>query len=253
LTAVQQQQQKIETTVKLGAEIQQQEKVKTGIPGMDELVEGGLVQCSSILLRGEAGSGKTIFGLQFLKNGADAGEPGVFLSVEEEKKDLLRESTRFGWNIEALERQKKLAIVEQQAQYALTINLLRSTVETLGAKRVVIDSIPSLFSSYPNELRPSEWRSSFRLLCRLLTEECGCTTILITEAGWATGNDFEEYVTKGVIELQVKVMDGVMRRFLLVKKMREVRHSRRLHLYEITKDGFALFSSSVTKGGEKNV
>ncbi|HML03786.1 MAG TPA: ATPase domain-containing protein [Candidatus Bathyarchaeia archaeon] len=243
------QQQKVETTIKHGAKDRQQEKVKTGIPGMDDLVEGGLVQCSSILLRGEAGSGKTIFGLQFLKNGALAGEPGVFLSVEEEKKDLLRESARFGWNLEALQNRGMLEVVEQQAQYALTIDLLRSTVERLGAKRVVIDSIPSLFSNYPNELRSSEWRSSFRLLCKLLTEECGCTAILITEAGWVQGNDFEEYVTKGVIELQVKVMDGVMRRFLIVKKMREVRHSRRLHLYEITKDGFALFTSTVGRGG----
>jgi KaiC/GvpD/RAD55 family RecA-like ATPase len=221
---------------------QQQQKVKSGVPALDELIEGGLVPNSATLVRGESGSGKTIFGLHFLRYGALNGEPGVFLSIEEEKKDLLRESARFGWDLEALEKQNRLAIIEQQAQYALTINHLHTTIERLGAKRVVIDSVPAFFHNYPNELRPSEWRSSFRLLCQLLTGACDCTAILITEAAWSRNDAFEEYVTKGVIELQSKVMDGVVRKFLLVKKMREVRHSRRLHLYEITNNGFTIFA-----------
>jgi len=220
----------------------QQKKVKTGISALDDLIEGGLIPSSTTLVRGESGSGKTIFGLHFLRYGALNGEPGVFLSVEEEKKDLLRESARFGWDLEALEKQGKLAIIEQQAQYTLTINALHATIKRLGAKRVVIDSVPALFSNYPHELRASERRSSFRLLCQLLTGACGCTAILITETAWSKDFTFEEYVTKGVIELQSKVMDGVVRRFLLVKKMREARHSRRLHLYEITNDGFTIFA-----------
>ncbi len=220
----------------------QQKKVKTGIPALDELIEGGLVPNSATLIRGESGSGKTIFGLHFLRYGALNGEPGVFLSVEEEKQDLLRESARFGWDLEALEKQDKLAIIEQQAQYALTINHLHTTIERLGAKRVVIDSVPALFYNYPNELRSSEWRSSFRLLCQRLTGACDCTAILISETAWSKNDAFEEYVTKGVIELQSKVMDGIVRKFLLVKKMREVRHSRRLHLYEITNNGFTIFA-----------
>jgi len=127
---------------------------------------------------------------------------------------------------------------------------LYCTIRKLKAKRVVIDSIPALFTNYPNELRPPEWRSSFRSLCRNLNENCGCTTIMITESDWAKGDDFEQYVTRGVIDLQVKMMEGVMRRFLLVKKMREIRHSRRLHLYEITNSGFTLFASNTQKRNE---
>jgi len=219
----------------------QQKKVKTGIPGLDELIEGGLVPNSTTLLRGQSGSGKTIFGLHFLKHGALNGEPGVLLSVEEERKDILREGARFGWDLEALEKQGKLAIIEQQAQYSLTTNHLYTTIKRLGAKRVVIDSVPALFSNYPNELRPSELRSLFRLLCQGLVGD-GCTAVLISETAWSKNNAFEEYVTKGVIELLSKVMEGVVRKFLLVKKMREVRHSRRLHLYEITNEGFTLFT-----------
>jgi len=217
--------------------------IQSGIPGLDDLMEGGFIPNSSILLRGESGSGKTIFGLHFLKHGALNGEPGVFLSMEEERQDINRESRRFGWDLEALEKKGTLLIVEEKAQYNLTINELYNSIKRIKAKRVVIDSIPALFSNYPNELRPSEWRLSFRSLCRNLNEHLGCTTIMITEADWTKGEAFEEYVTRGVIELQVKMMEGVMRRFLLIKKMREVRHSRRLQLYEITNNGFSLFTS----------
>jgi len=225
----------------------EQNRIKTGIPGLDDLIEGGLVPNSAILLRGESGSGKTIFGLHFLKYGALNGEPGVLLSVEEEREDILSESTRFGWNLEALEKRDKLSILNQEAQYSLTISHLHTTIERLGAKRVVIDSIPALFSNYPNELRPSEWRSSFRLLCKLLMGTCNCTSILISESGWSKNQGFEEYVTKGVIELESKVMEGVVRKFLTIKKMREVRHSRRLHLYEITNKGFTIFTPALQK------
>jgi KaiC/GvpD/RAD55 family RecA-like ATPase len=227
-----------------------QDRVKTGISGLDELVEGGLIPNSSILLRGEAGSGKTIFGLHFLKQGAMNKEPGVLLSLEEERKDILNEGARFGWDLEALERQDKLAIINQQAQYSLTISLLYETIQRLGATRVVIDSVPALFTSFPNELRRSLWRASFRLLCQPLMDAYNCTSILISETQWSKEHGFEEYVTKGVIELESKVMDGVIRKFLLVKKMREVRHSRRLHLYEITNNGFTIFTPTVERTEE---
>lgn len=216
-------------------------RVETGIPGLDELVEGGFIPNSTILLKGECGTGKTIFCLQYLTYGALHGEPGVLLSVEENKKDILRESAKFGWDLEALEKQCKLAIIERQTQYSLTISKLRKTARHLGARRVVIDSIPALFSSYPNELRSSEWRSAFHLLCQLLTGSCDCTAILITEDAWSKNVPYEEYVPKGVFELHFKMIEGIARKFLLVKKMREVRHSKRLHLYEITDKGFTIF------------
>jgi len=217
-------------------------RVKTGIYGLDELVEGGLIPNSTVLLKGECGSGKTIFGLQYLVHGALHGEPGVLLSVEETKKDIVRESAKFGWDLEALEKQGRLAIIERQTQYSLTISELERTARQLKAKRVVIDSVPALFSSYPNELLLPEMRSAFLVLCQLLTGSCDCTAILITEAAWAKNVHYEEYVPKGVLELHSKMMEGVARKFLIVKKMREVRHSRRMHLYEITDKGFTIFA-----------
>lgn len=218
------------------------ERVKTGVPGLDELIEGGLIPNSTVLLRGECGTGKTIFGLRYLTYGALHGEPGLLLSVEENRKDILRESAKFGWDLEALEKQGKFTIIERQTQYGLTISRLVNNAQRLGVKRVVIDSIPALFSIYPNELRPSEWRSAFYLLCQLLTGSCDSTAVLITETAWSRNVPYEEYVPKGVFELQFKMIEGTARKFLLVKKMREVRHSKRVHLYEITDEGFTIFT-----------
>ena len=230
-------------------EIEFEEKVNTGIPGLDELLEGGLIQRSSVLLRGNAGTGKTIFAMHYLVQGAINGEPGVLLSIEEKKKDLYREGARFGWDLESLEEDGRLAIIERQSSYSLTIHELERTAKSIGAKRAVIDSVPALFTSYPNELQVAEWRSAFHLLCQVLTDSCGCTTILITEAGWSKQFPFEEYVPKGVIELSFKMMEGKARKFLLISKMREMRHSKSLHLYEITNRGFTLFRPNKFKRG----
>ena len=227
-----------------------EKRVTTGIPGLDELIEGGLIPNSTILLKGECGTGKTIFSLQYLTYGALHGEHGVLLSLEENKKDILREGAKFGWDLETLEKKGKLVILERQTQYNLTISKLEKIARHIRAKRVVIDSIPALFSSYPNELRHSEWRPAFHLLCQLLTGSCGCTAILITENAWSKNVPYEEYVPKGVIELQLKMIEGIARRFLLVKKMREVRHSKRIHLYEITDDGFTIFIPRKMRTGE---
>jgi KaiC/GvpD/RAD55 family RecA-like ATPase len=216
-------------------------RTKTGIPGLDNLVEGGLIRNSTVLLRGPAGSGKTILGLQYLRYGALNGEPGVLLSIEEHRKDLISESARFGWNLERLEKQGKIAIIERQSQYSNTMEEFEETSKQLGVRRAVVDSIPALFSSYPNELQPTEMRSAFHHLCQFLTDTCDCTAILITENDWSKGLTYEEYVPKGVIELSSKMMEGVVRKFLLIKKMREIRHSKRIHLYEITDKGFTIF------------
>jgi len=219
-----------------------EKKVNTGIPGLDDLLEGGLIKKSTVLLRGKAGTGKTIFALHYLVHGALNGEPGVLLSIEERKEDLYREGAKFGWDLESLENEGKLSIIERQTSYSITVHELERTAKEIGAKRAVIDSIPALFSSYPNELQPSEMRPAFHLLCQVLTDSCDCTAILITEADWSKKFPYEEYVPKGVIELSTRMMEGIARKFLLISKMREMRHSKKQHLYEITDRGFTIFN-----------
>jgi len=216
-------------------------KIKIGIAGMDDLLRGGLPIKSTVLLRGQAGSGKTIFGLQYLIYGALHGEPGIMLSIEENKEDLYSECAQFGWDLESFVEDGLISIVEKQTEYGVTIHELEMNAKEIGAKRAVVDSLPSLFSSFPKEIEPPEFRIAFNLLCQVLMKSCGCTSILISETGWYKDNRFEEYVPKGVIELYSKMMDGVSRKFLLIRKMREVSHSRKEHLYEITDKGFTLF------------
>jgi KaiC/GvpD/RAD55 family RecA-like ATPase len=216
-------------------------KVEVGIPGIDDLIGGGLPEKSTMLLRGQAGSGKTIFGLQYLIYGALHNEPGILLSIEESREDLYSECAQFGWDLESLVEESMVSIVEKETEYGMTIHELEKNAKMIGAKRAVVDSLPSLFSSFPKELEPLEYRIAFHLLCQVLMKSCGCTSILISETGWFSDTRFEEYVPKGVIELYSKMMDGVSRKFLLIKKMREVRHSRKEHLYEITPRGFTLF------------
>jgi len=216
-------------------------RLKTGILGLDELIEGGFIKNSSVLLRGKAGTGKTIFALHYLVYGAMHDEPGILLSIEESKRDLYREGAKFGWDLESLVEDEKLNIIERQPSYSITVLEFERTAKRIGAKRAVVDSIPALFTSYSNELQDKEMRSAFYLLCKVLTESCNCTAILITEADWSDNIPFEEYVPKGVIELSTKMMEGVSRKFLLISKMREMRHSKSLHLYEITNRGFTLF------------
>lgn len=225
-------------------------RVKTGILGLDELIEGGLIKNSTVLLRGRAGTGKTIFALHFLVYGAMNGEPGVFLSIEESKRDLYREGKKFGWDLDSLEKDEKLTIIERQSSYSITVLELERAAKRIGAKRAVVDSIPAMFTSYPNELQVLEMRSAFYMLCKVLTESCNCTTILITESNWTNNAPFEEYVPKGVIELSSKIMEGVSRKFLMIRKMREMRHSKSLHLYEITNKGFTLYRPKMNQMGD---
>lgn len=216
-------------------------RVQTGIPGLDDLVDGGFIDGSSILLRGKAGTGKTIFSLHYLVHGAQNGEPGILLSLEEMKRDLYREAAQFGWDIKSLEEKDMLSIIERQPSYSITVLELEKEAKRIGAKRAVVDSLPALFASYPNELQTTEMRSAFYLLCQVLNESCGCTAIMITEADWSKNAPFEEYVPKGVIDLSTKMMEGISRKFLIISKMREIRHSKSQHLYEITNRGFTLF------------
>lgn len=222
-------------------------KVEVGIPGIDDLIGGGLPRKSTVLLRGQAGSGKTIFSLQYLIYGALHGEPGILLSIEESREDLYSECAQFGWDLESLVEEGMISIVERQTEYGLTIHELEKNAKLIGAKRAVVDSLPSLFSSFPKEIEPSEYRIAFQLLCQVLMKSCECTSILISETGWFKDTRFEEYVPKGVIELYSKMMEGVNRKFLLIRKMREVRHSRKEHLYEITSKGFTLFIPRIRK------
>jgi circadian clock protein KaiC len=139
------------------------EKAPTGINGFDEITEGGLPRGRPTLVTGAAGAGKTLFGIEFLVRGArDHGEPGVLLAFEEGRSDLITNVASLGFDLEQLERDGLLAIdafrldpgeIIETGAYDLEGLFIRlaAAVESVGAKRVVLDTIELLFSALPNE------------------------------------------------------------------------------------------------------
>ena len=139
------------------------QKCPTGITGLDELTQGGLPRGRPTLVTGSAGSGKTLLALQFLVKGAtEYNEPGVFMAFEETSDDLTTNVASLGFDLDGLTKKKKLAIdhvyierseIEETGEYDLEGLFVRLAyaIDSIGAKRVVLDTIEVLFGGLPNE------------------------------------------------------------------------------------------------------
>ena len=166
-------------------------KVSTGIGGLDEITSGGFPQGRPILICGSAGCGKTLFGIQFLVRGIlENDEPGVFVSFEETAADLTNNVASLGLDLNKLTAERKLRIdhiqierseIEETGEYDLEGLFIRLNyaIDAIGAKRVVLDTLESLFSGMQNEgLLRAEIRRLFRWL-----KEKGVTTVITGERG----------------------------------------------------------------------
>ena len=180
-------------------------KTPSGIQGLDEITGGGLPSGRPTLVCGGAGCGKTLFAMEFLVRGAtEYGEPGVFMAFEETAEELAANVTSLGFDLKRLEAQKKLAIdyvrverseIEETGEYDLEglFARLDYAIKSVGAKRVVLDTIESLFAGLPN---PLVLRSELRRMFRWLKER-GMTVVLTGEKGEGTltRQGLEEYVS----------------------------------------------------------
>jgi circadian clock protein KaiC len=209
-------------------------KAPTGIAGLDDVLLGGLPAGRPTLICGAAGCGKTLFGVTFLVNGATQfGEPGVFVSFEEPSKDIAENVASLNYDVPALIAAKKLAIdhirierseIEETGEYDLEGLFVRLgyAVDQVGAKRVVLDTIESLFSSLANE---AILRAELRRLFGWLKDR-GLTAIITGERGEGalTRHGLEEYVSDCVILLDHRVQDQVTTRRLRIVKYRGSAH-----------------------------
>lgn len=133
-------------------------KVQSGIGGLDALMEGGFEPRSAVLVTGDPGAGKTTFLIQYLYEGAKTyDEPGVLITFEERKEDLIRHMRAYGWDLEALEKQKKIAILDypphEIERFLTEGEILRDTILNIGAKRVAIDSLSTFSLIFENEYK----------------------------------------------------------------------------------------------------
>jgi circadian clock protein KaiC len=222
-------------------------KSRTGIDGLDEVTYGGLPKGRPTLLCGSAGCCKTLFGMTFLYNGAvEYGEPGVFLAFEERPEDLIKNVGSLNYDIERLISEKKLAIdhveiertkIAESGEYDLEGLFIRLgyAIDSIGAKRVVVDTIETLFGGLENEqLLRSELRRLFEWL-----KEKGVTAIITAERGEGalTRYGLEEYVADCVILLDNRVHDQLTTRRLRIVKYRGSAHGTNEYPFIIDEEG----------------
>lgn len=225
-------------------------KVLTGIQGLDEITEGGLPQGRTTLVCGSAGCGKTLLSMEFLVNGArDYDEPGVFIAFEEKEDELAENMDSLGFDLKKLEKKKKLAIdyiliergeFEETGEYDLGGLFIRIeyAVQLVGAKRIVIDSIETLFSDLKNE---NILRAELRRLFRWLKEK-GLTALVTAERGQnlLTRHGIEEYVADCVILLDHRVTEQTSTRRMRIIKYRGSVHGANEYPFIISEEGISV-------------
>lgn len=225
-------------------------KTPTGIGGLDDLTFGGLPTGRPTLLCGSAGCGKTLFGMTFLVNGVTKfDEPGVFMSFEEREQDLAANVHSLGFDVDALIAQKKLAIdyvrieraeIEESGEYDLEGLFVRlgHAIDTIGAKRVVLDTVEALFSGLADS---TILRAELRRLFGWLKKK-GVTAIITAERGdgQLTRFGIEEYVSDCVILLDNRVEEQVVTRRLRVVKYRGSAHGTNEYPFLIDDEGISV-------------
>ena len=225
-------------------------KSPTGIKGLDEVTGGGLPRGRPTLVCGSAGCGKTLLGMEFLVRGAvEYGEPGVFMAFEETTEELTQNVIALGFDLNALVARRQLALdhvhierseVEETGEYDLEGLFIRLgyAIDSVGAKRVVLDTLEALFAGFSNEMT---LRAELRRLFRWLKER-GVTAVITAERGEGTltRQGLEEYVSDCVILLDNRVTDQITTRRLRVVKYRGSAHGTNEYPFLIGEQGISV-------------
>ncbi|MDP4224569.1 MAG: circadian clock protein KaiC [Bacteroidota bacterium] len=225
-------------------------KSPTGIKGLDEITFGGLPKGRITLVCGSAGCGKTLLAMEFLVRGATQyDEPGVFVAFEETSDELAENVISLGFDLQKLQKQKKIFLdhvyverseIEETGEYDLEGLFIRIdyAIRTVGAKRVVLDTIESLFSGFSN---PMILRAELRRLFRWLRKR-GVTTVITGERGdnTLTRQGLEEYVSDCVIMLDHRVNEQTSTRRIRILKYRGSTHGTNEYPFLIDETGFSV-------------
>jgi len=225
-------------------------KAMTGIQGLDEITHGGLPRGRPTLVAGSAGCGKTLLATEFLVRGATQfGEPGVYMSFEETAPELAQNARSLGFDLDGLVRDRKISIdfvrverneIEETGEYDLEGLFVRlgHAIDTIGAKRVVLDTIETLFGGLQNAgILRAELRRLFRWL-----KDRGVTTVITGERGdgQITRHGLEEYVSDCVIVLDHRAREEVSTRRLRILKYRGTTHGTNEYPFTIDAHGITV-------------
>jgi len=229
-------------------------KVKTGIPGLDSIISGGMKRGRSVTVSGPPGSGKTTFGLQYLHSGAkDFDEPGVYLTMSQNIDDIKNDCKSFGWDFDDLIIKEKILMVDarpfkiqdeligkdeslyrgEQLPFEHLTKLLLSSIKRIEAKRIVIDSLTILAMQYHDQFY---MRQGLQGMVQAL-ENFGVTSLILSEYSEKDKTPLEWFVTSGIIQLRYTRKEDNMERTIQVTKMRGIKHSEQIHLIELNSNG----------------
>ena len=241
------------------------DRVKTGIPGLDELIEGGFPRADTILIAGKAGTGKSILATQFIYKGAtEYDEPGVFVTLEEPPHLIKRNMLRFGMDLEAVIKEGKMSLVDLSPSKEVTPvtigeypsfdlsglqAIIMNHIKKVGAKRVVLDTISIMAYKFRSR---DILREEFFKLAAAITRT-GCTLILTSEIPTHHQGlgvfDIEAFLASGVIVLyNEKISDTSRSRSIEVLKLRGSKHSSRIHSMRITDEGIRVWPGEISPG-----
>ncbi len=223
------------------------ERVKSGIPGFDELVNGGMLRDSVVLLGGDAGTGKTVLSLQFLYRGiTDFNENSMFISFAESRESVYRTALAFGWNFQQFETQDKFLFVRYQPKDVMEIvaeggGTLRDTIEAFNIRRVAIDPITAFALMFESKYKEQQHLNDlFGLL-----HDLKCTTLVVSEEparleGYKTNR--AEFLSDGIIHLYSIHKDATRVRAIEIIKMRDTAIRECVCPIKLDKDGLTVLS-----------
>jgi KaiC domain protein len=238
------------------------ERVKTWIPGLDELLNGGIPKRNVVIITGGPGTGKTILSQHFLYNGLVRGEASVYVSLEEHPVQVRRAMATFGWDVKKFEEEGKFAIVDaftsgigeaaKREKYVVKsvddvgelIDVIRMAIKETNAQRVVIDSVSTLYMTKPAIARNTVMQLK-RILSGLGTTSFLISQVSVTERGF--GGPGVEHAADGIIRLDLDEYDGQLLRSIIVWKMRGTAHDMRRHPFDITDKGIIIYHDKVFK------
>jgi len=218
------------------------DRIKTGIPGLDDLVDGGFPKGNLIVVSGDPGSGKTILCMEYLYYGAEKyDEPGVYVSLEESKEGVIKLASLFGWDFEELIKKKKLDIVAVDLyDFEQLKDIIEDSVSRIKAKRIVIDPGVIFRLYFKNEL---DARKQLLGLGKML-KKTNCTAVVTNELldKESTLFGLEEYVADGVVLLFHKKVNEHFLRSIAVLKMRGTKISEKVFPVSLSKKGIIILS-----------
>lgn len=223
------------------------ERMSTGIPGLDELMEGGYVRGSVVLVTGGTGTGKTTFCAQFIWEGLKKGEPGVYITLEEDPEDIQMDLKRYGFDFEKFDAEKKFKFIYQNPFEISDISsTIMDAINKFNAKRIVLDPV-SLIGMYTKDA--AVLRKRLFEIIRLL-KKTGVTTLIASEildneiggrgGGSLSREGVSEFVTDGVIVLNLFGMGTGISRSILIRKMRRTKHGMDVLPMEMGEKGLTI-------------